>query len=125
MGREKRGRNICKRHEKRRESEGCKVSFPKPIFYIKTPSECHYNSENVKRRNKGNVCWSSFSFQRRVRKQIGCQVKGLNGQNFRISPKHICRKAFLFANLNILNHLWDKDKICAGKDWFSGVMKRN
>jgi len=43
-----------------------------------------YNSESVKLRNKGNICWSSYSFQLRVRKQIGCQFEGHSWQMYRI-----------------------------------------
>jgi hypothetical protein len=31
----------------------------------------------------------------------------------------------VFANLNIINRPWDKDKMCVGKDWFLGFLKTN
>jgi hypothetical protein len=31
----------------------------------------------------------------------------------------------LFANAKGINRPWDKDEMCAGKDWLSGFMKRN
>jgi hypothetical protein len=45
-------------------------------------------------------------------------LKNLAETAFGYSPKQIGKTAFFFANLNIINHPWDKDKMCADKDWF-------
>jgi hypothetical protein len=49
---------------------------------------------------------------------LAANLKDLAERAFGYSPKHIGKTAFLFDNLNIINHPWDKDKMCAGKDWF-------
>jgi hypothetical protein len=51
-------------------------------------------------------------------------LKDSAGRSFIYTPKQICAAA-LFVNMKGINHTWDKDKICAGKDWFSGFLKRN
>jgi len=59
------------------------------------------------------------------RTKFGCEFEGLTGRVFWCSPEHIRRAAFLFAQTKVIIKPLDKDKMCAGKDWFSGFLKRN
>ena len=56
---------------------------------------------------------------------LAASLQDFAGRFFRCTPKQVHRSAFLFVNMKGINHPWDKDKIFAGRDWFSGFLKRN
>lgn len=55
--------------------------------------------------------------------KLALRLKDLAETFIGYSPKQICKKDFLFAYFNVINHLWDKDKMCAGKGRFLSFMK--
>jgi len=52
---------------------------------------------------------------------LSTSLKDLTGSCFGCTPD----RAFLFDNKKVTNYLWDNDKMCVGKDWFSGFLKIN
>lgn len=52
-------------------------------------------------------------------------LKDLTGGILRCASEQILRAAFLFPNKKGTNYPWDNDKMCLGKDWFSGFLKIN
>jgi len=56
---------------------------------------------------------------------LAASLKGLTGSVFECSPEQIRRAAFLFAHTKVIIKPLDNYKMCAGKDWFPGFLKRN
>jgi hypothetical protein len=55
-------------------------------------------------------------------KDLAVRLKDLAVRRFGCTPNQIRRAAFTFGNNRAINHSWDKQKMSAGKDLFSGFM---
>jgi hypothetical protein len=62
-------------------------------------------------------------FSMEEEKDLTARLKDIAGRGFGCTPKQICRAAFLFANMEGINHPWGKETMCAGKDWFSAFLR--
>jgi hypothetical protein len=56
---------------------------------------------------------------------LAASLKNLTGRVIGCSPEQIRRAAFLFAHMKVIIKPLDRNKMCANKDWISGLLKRN
>lgn len=54
-----------------------------------------------------------------------CSLKDLTGSCFGCIYDQTRRGALFFDNTKVTNYLWDNDKMCVGKEWFSCFLNIN
>ncbi|KAJ4438724.1 hypothetical protein ANN_14671, partial [Periplaneta americana] len=53
------------------------------------------------------------------------RLKDLAARGFGCTPEQIRRAAFTYAMTNNIKHSWDMENMIAGRDWFTGFMRKS